>query len=108
MYSLAEVLLTQQKVNMATTPSTIDFGAPLDSITDPTIKAKIKTILDQADIPKTVIGKDAGMQGPLRDVLGQNSNDQRNWVLTKAYPRYLRSISPSICANRPSKHWRNG
>jgi hypothetical protein len=30
-------------------------------VTDPTIKAKIKQLLEQAGLPKTVIGKGAGL-----------------------------------------------
>ena len=59
---------------------------------DPTIKAKIKTIVDQADIPKTVVGEDLS-QAPLREVLSQNSGDQRNWVLTTAWLELVKGLS---------------
>jgi hypothetical protein len=59
---------------------------------DPTIKAKINTIVDQADIPKTVVGEDLS-QAPLREVLSQNSGDQRNWVLTEGWLGLVKGLS---------------
>jgi hypothetical protein len=73
--------MTQQGTNMSESP--INFR--LDSITDPTTKAKIKEILDQTGIPKTVVGENASMQNHLVDILQVNQSDQRNWVVTEQW-----------------------